>query len=216
MNPRIIAILIGISTTAFVAPNRAPAPVAGEGSVRGDVIVFTAYADGGREANVLMLVDEQLDDRMPDGRVDRVFRLQAKAGAVDPVNLHLIGAEVAWTRGAVTAVTHDRDRVLTLVAAHASDRDYAGSVVRGFGLSHSARWKVSVPSRELTPDDYDDLRTKLMSLQEIVCPCRAQGGSGCSYSCGGETCSVTCNAPKTGCCGCADDGKPCCYCRAPE
>jgi hypothetical protein len=161
-----------------------------------------------------VLLDERSANGRLDGRVDRVFRLQAKYGTIDPVNVRPSEATVTWDR---TAVAIDLGEQAITLAAKPTDRALRSDVIlHGFGLAHFGDWGISLPA---TLDDrgFESLRARLFSrllrnCSNFTCYAGGPGSTGCSYSCGGQQCSVTCSAPKFACCGCHGTEHPCCMC----
>ncbi len=207
---------VGLLTTlsSGLTSNRpAPAP---EGDVRGNVVVLSVDLDGGRETSVLLLVDERNGDRRPDGKVDRVFRLQTKGGSVNPVALMVDDVEVSWTRERATAVTGNELRVLLSPNSAELNGPGARTAVQGFGLAHSTGWDLALP-KQITPSALIVLRARIAKIfgncdGTHECTGGGQGATQCSYTCGGEQCSVTCGTGSYACCFCGNAGKPCCKC----
>jgi hypothetical protein len=211
-----LVIGVGILVTMALGSTKPPVPVSAEGSVHGNAFVVSIDMQSGRERDVFMLVDEERSNRAPDGIVDRVFRLQGEAGTVDSISRYLAGAHVTWTPTYVTAVLGKGD-TLTFATMN-STYEGLGAVVRGFGLAHTRSLIMTLPD-PTSPGAPGDVRANIMRLLgncDGEHECTAYGGTGCSYSCGGEQCSITCSPPQVSCCFCGSNGTPCCTCVAQQ
>ena len=209
---------VGLLTTLSSGSTSNRPLAAPEGAVTGNAVVLSVDLDGGRETSVLLLVDERNGNRKPDGKVDRVFRLQAKGGRVDPIALRLDEVEVSWTRGLATAVTGNAVRITLTSQSAELNGPGAGTSVHGFGLAHSTQWDLALPE-QITPSALIKLRARIAKIfgnceGAHECNGGGPGSSQCGYTCGGESCSVTCSGTNYACCYCGNEGKPCCKCVA--
>ena len=171
----------------------------------------------GGASDIVLLVDEEEPGSVLHGRVDRGFVLQGASGPYGDVVLDLTYARVSWDSRAV-GVRQSGSELLELRVSEEPPDDEARIV--GFGLSHYSAWDVvRIPVQgPLAPEFLAGLRTDVAAAlavcEESDCRGGGEGVSGCVYSCGGETCSVTCLDGYAPCCGCGSDGKPCCRCRS--
>lgn len=208
---------VGLLTTLSSGSTSTQPAAAPEGAVTGNVVVLSVDLDGGRETSVLLLVDERNGDRQPDGKVDRVFRLQAKGGSVNPVGLGVDDVEVSWTRERATAVAGNELKVTLTSQSAELNGPGARTSVHGFGLVHSTGWDLALP-KQITPSALIELRVRIAKIfgncdGTHECTGGGQGSTECGYTCGGESCSVTCSGGSNyACCFCGNSGKPCCKC----
>ena len=182
------------------------------GSTNGAVAISTHHIDGGREMNVVLLVDEG----QADGKVDRVFVLQATGGSMQRIELRIPQAQVDWKTGVVWVHGDSGRRLALTINREAESASEDGQVFHGFGLLHSVGWDLPWPDQRLADEDYLELFGGWEGDKK--CADTDPPHTSCELDpekCSGKKCSVKCSAGTEACCECSE-GKPSCKCQEPN
>ena len=210
-----LALFVGTTLLASSSgdPRRAGDPI---GSTHGSVVISTHHVDGGREMNVVLLVDESQESLATDGQVDRVFVLQAAGGSVRTMDLRIPMAQVDWGSGVVQVRSTSGHHLVFTVNPGDESSSQPSQRLQGFGLMHLVGWDLPLPESPLTDADYLDLFAGLYANSK--CADTKPPHTYCELdaeNCIGGGCSVTCVAGSEACCECSG-GKPSCKCQTPS
>ncbi len=212
-----LALAVFAGTTLLAPVSRGPQPQADPiGSTNGTVLISTHYVDGGREMNVVLLVDESQEATTTDGQVDRVFMLQAPGGSERTIDLRIPMAQVDWDSEAVRVRSSSGHRLEFTVGTGGESSSEAEHRVHGFGLVHTVGWDLLLPEAGLSDEGYFDLFEGLHTRG--ACADTEPPHTHCELEakdCNGKSCEVTCAAGTEACCQCSG-GSPSCKCQVPS
>ena len=210
--PIALIALIGTTLLASASGNRLE-PGSDVGSVEGHAVVLTKHVDGGRETHLVLFIDEAHESLDPDGRTDRVFRLQALGASMDDLALSIPTARVEWRPGTVSVRAETGPTLELTINEGAGSLSESGKTVTGFGLSHMVGWDFPLPDKTFSDAEYFEV----FGSMESSAACAAGGplSTGCSIDCGNDKgCSVDCADGATSCCNCNFLGIGSCKCVA--
>ena len=228
MLTRYVVLGLGIVTTlAMASGGRPPQPVEPAGQGHGRVVVLSRYVQGGRGTEIVVALDERAPSATrTDGRIDHVFRLQARGTTINPIALQWEEADVSWNPSQLEINVHGKT-LLSLVHENV-DAGHAARVLQGFGLSHSRLpGGYRLQEGEITAADFQGLQAKLFtpcpsaSAPEGGCKtggegrqtCKLEGEKRCTGV--GTECGVTCGPTTYSCCWCENTEEhhgACCKC----